>query len=44
MQLKKEDVTDVFERLGFRIEEKNDEFCVFVPTRRLDVNIKEDLI
>ena len=44
MILTKEDVIDVLTRLGFKVQEENETFKVFVPTRRLDVNIKEDLI
>ena len=38
------EVIDIFERLGFTVKEKNNEFEVIVPTRRLDIEIKEDLI
>lgn len=44
MQLTKEDVLSIFNRLGFKTEEKNDTLFVTVPTRRLDISIKEDLI
>lgn len=44
MKLKKEEVIDVFTRLGFQTEEKGTAMVVSVPTRRLDISIKEDLI
>lgn len=44
MNLTKEEVTNVFTRLAFKVQEKNNIFKVFVPTRRLDITIKEDLI
>lgn len=43
MELTHEDVTSVMKRLGFQCEGKN-EFKVTVPTRRIDITIKEDLI
>ncbi len=39
-----EDIEDALTRLEFVFKVSNDEIVVFVPTRRLDVNIKEDLI
>lgn len=44
MPITKEDVCEILLRLGFTYEIKYNEFEVSVPTRRLDVNIKEDLI
>jgi len=38
------DVLDVFERLGFKYDVKEEIITVTVPTRRLDISIKEDLI
>ncbi len=35
---------DILNRLGFIIEDNNQTLKVKVPTRRLDINIKEDLI
>jgi phenylalanyl-tRNA synthetase beta chain len=43
MQLTSEEVTNIFNRLEFKCEVTN-EFKVTVPTRRLDITIKEDLI
>lgn len=37
-------VSKIIERLGFSVEKKAEELFVSVPTRRLDVAIKEDLI
>ena len=42
--LKLEDVLNVFERLSFKTEVKEDNIEVLVPRRRLDISIKEDLI
>ena len=39
-----EEVIYIFERLGFTVKEENNIFTVTVPTRRLDISIKEDLI
>ncbi len=44
MCLTKEDVEQVFEKLKFEFTEKNNEFLVIIPTRRMDLNIPEDLI
>lgn len=44
MNLTEKDVIDVFRRLVFPVEEDNGKFRVTVPTRRLDISIKEDLI
>ncbi len=43
LDLKLEQVIDIFKRLKFEVNVK-DNLEVIVPTRRLDVNIKEDLI
>lgn len=43
MSLTEEEVKHVLDRLGFTYEGENS-LTVLVPTRRLDVNIKEDLI
>ena len=42
--IEKQEVVDIFERLGFTVKEENNVFTVIVPTRRLDISIKEDLI
>lgn len=44
MSLDAKDVESVLRRLGFSFVLKGDIYQVTVPTRRLDVNIKEDLI
>lgn len=44
MEVSTEEIGDIFSRLGFTYKEKDDIFKVSVPTRRLDINIKEDLI
>lgn len=43
IDISKEDILNVFERLGFKAEENNEQIKVFVPRRRIDVSIKEDL-
>ncbi len=42
----KKDILDVFTKLGFEYEIKKDDeiITVIVPTRRIDISIKEDLI
>lgn len=37
-------IIDVFDKLGFNTKIEKDNILVKVPTRRLDINIKEDLI
>ena len=38
------EIIEIFERLGFKVTKNNDILHVLVPTRRLDISIKEDLI
>ncbi len=40
----KDDVLDVFRRLGFACKEDGEKLEVLVPKRRLDISIKEDLV
>ena len=43
--ISKEEILDVFRKLDFKTENKvNDLITVSVPTRRIDISIKEDLI
>ena len=42
--ISKEDILDVYRRLGFEYKENGESVIVKVPTRRLDISIKEDLI
>ena len=44
MQIPNEDILDVFRKLGFKYEVNEGNIKVTVPTRRLDISIKEDLI
>lgn len=44
LSLDQQTVLDIFTRLGFSTTVCEDTFDVMVPTRRLDINIKEDLI
>ena len=45
-KISKKDILDCFRRLGFTYETKGDDdlITVIVPTRRIDISIKEDLI
>lgn len=42
--LTEKDVTEILERLGFKYESQGGVFVVTVPTKRLDLRIKEDLV
>ena len=44
MKISTLEIGNIFIRLGFTYKEKDDKFVVSIPTRRLDINIKEDLI
>ena len=44
MNLNKDEVLDVFSRLKFKTEVKDQTFYVTTPSRRLDISIKEDII
>ena len=47
MQIDKKDILDVFRRLGFEctlVGKEEEKVLVSVPRRRMDINIKEDLI
>ena len=44
MEISREEIGNIFRRLGFTYKEKDNLFKVYVPTRRLDISIKEDLI
>ena len=43
-EISKEDILDVFRKLDFKAQLKEDKMIVIVPTRRMDISIKEDLI
>ena len=43
-EINEKDVLDVFNRLGFKVTKKEDVLLVSVPTRRIDISIKEDLV
>lgn len=43
-KIKKEDILDVFRKLDFKYTSNDEEITVSVPSRRLDISIKEDLI
>ena len=42
--LTEKEVIDIFERLAFKVEKNGELLTVYVPSRRLDISIKEDLI
>lgn len=44
IHIPKNEVVEILESLGFTVEDKETYLVVSVPSRRLDVNIKEDLI
>lgn len=44
MEISTKEIKNVFERLEFDFKENDGLFTVYVPARRLDVNIPEDLI
>ena len=44
VNISKEDVIDIFNRLDFEVECTDNKFDVKVPSRRLDISIREDLI
>ena len=44
MDISKEDILDVYRRLGFDAVDNGDKITVSVPRRRIDISIKEDLI
>ncbi|MBP3596421.1 MAG: phenylalanine--tRNA ligase subunit beta [Clostridia bacterium] len=39
-----EEINSVLGKLGFKVEEKGESAVVTVPTRRIDISIKEDLV
>ena len=44
MDISKDDILDVYRRLGFAAVDNGDKITVSVPRRRIDISIKEDLI
>ena len=44
MNIPPKEILEVFRKLGFTYEVEDEKVKVFVPTRRLDISIKEDLI
>ncbi len=44
LNISKEEIINIFKRLKFKVEEEKDSLKVLVPTRRIDISIKEDLI
>ncbi len=44
MNIKTEEISDIFKKLGFKFSLDKNKYLVTVPFRRLDISIKEDLI
>ena len=44
INISKEEVISIFNSLGFSVKDNNEFLTITVPTRRLDINIQEDLI
>ena len=44
MEIPKDEIINIFNRLGFSVNDKKDSLVVTVPTRRIDISIEEDLI
>lgn len=44
LNIEKNEIVDIFERLGFTVSSNEELLTVTVPTRRIDISIKEDLI
>lgn len=44
LKIEKEDILDVFRKLGFTYEVENETIHVSVPKRRIDITIPEDLV
>ena len=44
LEIAKKDIIDIFRRLGFGVKENGEVLKVTVPSRRIDISIKEDLI
>jgi len=44
IEIEKEEILEIFNRLGFQSSEENGNIKVCVPSRRCDISIKEDLI
>jgi len=42
--ISKEEVIQIFKRLGFNVKESGEILDVFVPRRRVDISIQEDLV
>lgn len=44
LNISEEEIIDIFKRLGFTVDVLDENLTVVVPTRRIDISIKEDLI
>ena len=44
IEIKEEKIISILETLGFKVEKENDDLKVYVPNRRLDITIKQDLV
>ena len=43
-EISSEEINSVFDKLGFKVVQKGEKAEVIVPTRRIDISIKEDLV
>ena len=44
LNIPQKEIVSIFKRLGFSVKESEENLTVTVPTRRIDISIKEDLI
>ena len=44
MEIAKDEIINIFNKLGFSVKDNKDKLLVIVPTRRIDISIEEDLI
>ena len=44
LNISKEEIINIYQRLGFTVKENKNNLEVLVPSRRIDISIKEDLI
>lgn len=44
LNIKEKEIINVFDKLGFSTSKEKDNLIVSVPTRRIDISIKEDLV
>ena len=44
LNIPKEEIINIFKRLDFKVKDKDNDLEVIVPSRRIDIGIKEDLV